>query len=903
MVNILLQLWRWLLSLLRRGRHEREMEEEMRFHLEMQIEQNLSSGMAAEEAHYAARRQFGNQTWLKEVSREMWGLTSVETLIQDLRYGARRLMRNPGFALIAVITLSLGIGATVAIFSVVNGVLLKPLSYPHPEELLDVTLTSQGLGISDMGVSPSAYFIFREHSGAFQDIGLYSRGINGAGDSVNITGLGEPERAPALGVTDGLLPILGVTPLLGRSFTRADDSPNSADTVILTYGYWSRKFGGDRSVIGRTIEVDGKPRAIIGVAPESFRFLDQTRLAMLLPLRLNREKTFLGVFVYGGIARLKPGVTLQQANADVARMLPIEVRSFSMQPGFSLKMFEDLRLGPNLRPLKQDVVGDVGKVLWVLMGGISLVLLIACANLANLLLVRAEGRRQELAIRAALGASRGRIAAQLFIESLILAVFGGLFGIGMAYWALRVLIAMAPQSLPRIHEIGVDGNVALFTGAVSLAASLLFGSVPVFKYPGAGLGLSAGGRSMSESRDRQRSRGVLVIVQVALALVLLVGSGLMIRTFRALTRVNPGFVAPSEVQTFRIAIRDDQAPDAEPAVRIEEEILRKIEAIPGVTSVGLSTNVPMDGSGRVGPVFAKDSAFAHGAVPSNRFEFVAPGFFKTLGAPLLAGRDYTWGDIYNKVPIAIVSEKFARESWRDPLSAIGKQIRASQKDDWREVVGVVGDVRQDGADKEAPTSVYWPILVASFQGNSDVQAQRNVTFAIRCSRAGSEGLVNEIRQAVWSVAPNLPLAEVHTLNYYYAMSMARISFTLVMLAVAGGMALFLGIVGLYGVIAYSVSQRRREIGIRMALGAEKSAILNMIIGQGIKLVLIGVAIGLAAALGLTRFLSGLLYGVKPGDPATLVAVSALLMAIALLASYIPARQAAKVDPMVALRHD
>src|SRR5262249_33490659 len=348
------QLWRRLLSLLRRGRYEREMEEEMRFHLEMQIEQNLSSGMAAEEARYAARRQFGNQTWLKEVSREMWSLNLVETLIQDLRYGARRLMRNPGFTLIAVIMLSLGIGATTAIFSVVNGVLLKPLPYHQPEELIAVRLTAQGGSVKDWDLSASTYFIFREQSGAFQDIGLYKS------YSVDVTGLGEPERAPALGVTDGLLPILGVTPWLGRSFTRADDSPVSAETAILTYGYWSRKFGGDRSIIGRTIEVDGKPRTIIGVLPEGFRFLDQTRLAMILPMRLNREKTFLGTFGPEGIARLKPGTTLAQASADVARLLPIVNRSFPVPPGFSLKTFEDARFGPNLRPLKQDVVGDVG---------------------------------------------------------------------------------------------------------------------------------------------------------------------------------------------------------------------------------------------------------------------------------------------------------------------------------------------------------------------------------------------------------------------------------------------------------------------------------------------------------------------------------------------------------------
>src|SRR5262249_1069899 len=440
------QLWRRLLSLLRRGRYEREMEEEMRFHLEMQIEQNLSSGMAAEEARYAARRQFGNQTWLKEVSREMWSLNLVETLIQDLRYGARRLMRNPGFTLIAVIMLSLGIGATTAIFSVVNGVLLKPLPYHQPEELVAVKITAQGWSVKDWDLSASTYFIFREQSGAFQNIGLYSR------YSVDVTGLGEPERAPALGVTGGLLHILGVTPLVGRSCTRSDDSPDSAETVILTYGYWSSKFGGDRSIIGKTMEVDGKPRTIIGVLQENFRSLDQIDPAMLLPMKLNREKTYLGTFGPAGIARLKPGVTLEQASADVARMLPIVNRSFPTVPGFPLKIFEDARFAPNLRPLKQGVVGDVNRVLWVLMGGVILVLIIACANLANLLLVRAEGRRQELAIRAALGASRGRIAAQLFIESLILAVFGGLFGLGLAYGALRVLVALAPQGLPRLQE-------------------------------------------------------------------------------------------------------------------------------------------------------------------------------------------------------------------------------------------------------------------------------------------------------------------------------------------------------------------------------------------------------------------------------------------------------------------
>ncbi|MBO0722111.1 MAG: ABC transporter permease, partial [Blastocatellia bacterium] len=850
---------KYIMRKLNRRQAEQESGEEIQTHLELETREQIEAGLSPEEALYAARRAFGSVALAREESRAVWGLRAWEIFWQDLRYGMRMLLKNPGFSLIAIFTLALGIGATTAIFSVVNGVLLKPLPYPQPEELVAVNFTIQGFSFKDTGASDTAYFIFREQSRTFQEIGLYS--YRTGGFSVNVTRPGEPERVPALVATDSLLPMLRVTPLHGRFFTREDDSPESPETVILTYGYWSRKFGGDRSIIGRTIELDGKLHTIIGVLPEGFRFLDQSNLALVLPLKLDREKAFLGSFQYQGIARLNPGVTLAQANADVARMLPIVARSFPTEPGFSLKQYEDYKLGPGFQPLKQAVVGDVGKVLWVLMCGISLVLLIACANLANLLLVRAEGRRREFAIRVALGASRGRIAAQLFFEGLILAVFGGLLGLGLANVALRVLVAMAPQGLPRLHEIGVDEATILFTLALSLVTSLIFCSIPAFKYAGAGLGigLREGERSMSESRERHRARSVLVIVQVALALVLLVSSGLMIRTFHALTRVNPGFAAPpSEVQTFRIGIRDVLV-KPERVVRIEEEILHKLEAIPGVSSVGLSGAVPFGGGvGWDSKVFAKDRPSAQGegalSLPC-RFGFVAPGFFKTLGTPLLAGRDFTWSDIYNIAPIAIVSEKFAREYWSDPASALGKQIRQSQKGDWLEVVGVVGDVHQDGVDKEAPASVYWPILVANI-GGADILVIRNPTFSIRSTRAGSEGLVNEIRQAVRSVVSNLPLAEVNTLDYYYAMSMARTSFILVTLAIAGGMSLFIGIVGLYGVIAYSASQRRREIGIRMALGAGRAEVLKMVISQGVKLASIGVAIGLAGALGLTRFLSG-----------------------------------------------
>ncbi|HXX22575.1 MAG TPA: FtsX-like permease family protein, partial [Terriglobia bacterium] len=476
-------------------------------------------------------------------------------------------------------------------------------------------------------------------------------------------------------------------------------------------------------------------------------------------------------------------------------------------------------------------------------------------------------------------------------------------GLGLAYGALRGLVALAPAGLPRLDEIGVDGTVVLFTLALSLLASLLFGSIPVLKYAGVhlGTGLREGGRSMSESRQRHRSRSVLVIVQVALALVLLISSGLMIRTFRALTGVDPGFVAPAELQTFRIDIPDTQVKEPERVARIEEEILHKTEAIPGVSSVGLSMSVPLDGNEWTDPLFAKDRADSQGDIHLHRFRFVAPAFFKTLGTPLLAGRDLTWNDTYNKLPVAIVSEKVAREYWHSPSNALGKQIRVSTKDDWREIVGVVGNTRDDGMDKEATSSVYWPILVAHFEGDPDVEVRRYVTYSIRSPRAGSESLMNEVRRAVWSVDPDVPLSDVHTLDYLYKRSMARTSFALVMLALAGGMALLLGVVGLYGVIAYSVSQRRREIGIRMALGAQHQELTGMFVRHALVLAAVGVACGLAAAPALTRLMSSLLFGVKSVDPVTYAAVSVGLIATAALASYLPARRAAAVNPAESLR--
>lgn len=821
----------------------------------------------------------------------------MKSTVDHFKQVLRRLRRTPMFTLITLATIAVGVGANTAVFSVLESVLLKPLPYPHPGDLAGVWLTAPGLKIKDVPLGPAYYFIFREQNRTFQTFGAYT------GNSSTVTGKGDPEKVDSLLVTYGVLPALGVPPALGRSFNESDELMGSPETVLLSYGYWQRKFGGDRSMLGRSIRVDGKASEVIGVMPEGFRFLDRGEPALFMPLKIDRSKAFLGNFSYPAVARLRPGATLEQANADVARMLPIVNSSFPPPPGFSPKVLEEARIGPNVRPLKHDVVGDADKLLWVLMGSIALVLLIACANVANLLLVRAEGRQQELAIRAALGATRGRIASELLFESFTLSLAGSALGLGLAYGALPVLIAMAPAGLPRLAEVGIDTRVLLFTLGVAVVASLLFGSVPVFKYAGVGLGtgLREGGRTLSESRERHRARSTLVVVQVALALVLLISSGLMIRTFRALTHVQPGFHHPNEVQTFWLSIPEAEVAAPEQVVRMQEEISRKVAAIPGVSSVGLGSGIPMDGNDSYNPVYAEGRTYSEDKLaPLRHFRFVSPGYFSTVGVPFIAGRDLTWADIYNMRPVVLVSENMARDYWGSPANAPGKRIRTGPKDDWFEIVGVVGDVRDDGLNQDAPTSVHWPILMKHFFDQSPM-LHRDLAFTIRSPRVGSESFAKELRQAVWSVNPNLPLADIRTLEYFYEKSMARTSFTLVMLGVAGAMALMLGIVGLYGVIAYSVSQRTREIGIRTALGAQQQQLTAMFVSHGLLLTGVGVACGLGAAFALMRLMSSFLFKVSAVDPITYAGAALGLITTAVLASYLPSRRAAAVDPVEALR--
>src|SRR5215217_1077910 len=750
-------------------------------------------------------------------------------LAQDLRYAARMLWKQPGFATVAAVTLALGIGANTAIFSVVYGVLLKPLPYHEPERLVAVWHRAPGLNIPLLEQGAATYFTYRDSSRAFEDIALWDTG------EVSITGAAEPERAEGLRVSDGLLGILRVQPLLGRFFTREDDAPGTAPRAILSHGYWQRRFSGAPDVIGRSLNVDGRTCEVIGVLPPSFKFL-RSNPAVLLPFQLNRADVRVGEFSHRGVARLKPGVTLEQANADLARMIPLTFDRFALYPGFTREMFDEAKMGPNVHLLSEDLIGDVGRVLWILVGTVGIVLLIACANVANLFLVRSEGRQQELAIRAALGASRSRIAGELLSESVGLALAGGALGLLLASAGLRLLARLAPAGLPRIEEISINPVVLLFTVAISVMTGLVFGLIPVMRFGSPSVvALKEGGRSASDAPGRHRTRNALVVSEIALAFVLLIVSGLMIRSFIALRQVDPGFVRPKEVQTFRVSIPEALIKDPQQVVLTYEQITHHLEQVPGVVSVGLSSSVTMDHRSGKTPIFVEDFPHTGRAMPPLRvYKRVGPRYFETMGNAVLAGRPIAWTDIYQARPVVVVSENLAREYWENPAGAVGKRITQSRENPWREIIGVVGNERDDGLDRAATATVYWPMLLKEWW-TEPIDIERTIAYVVRSTRVGSPGLLRELQQAVWTVNPNLPLASVRTLDEIQADSITQTSFALVMLAIAATVALLLGSVGIYGVIAHVAAQRTREIGIRMALGAQTGDVRQLFLRHGLLL--------------------------------------------------------------------
>src|SRR5215467_11246525 len=642
----------WLRQLLSRRRLYSELSEEIQAHLDEKVEELVADGMSREDAIYAARREFGNVGLLEEKSRNVWGWPLVEDFLSDLRYGLRTLLHNPVFTVVSLLTISIGIAANTAVFSVVNSVLLKPLHYPRADELVALHQTAPGAeGLADFEngllLSPSMYFTYAEQNRTFQSVGVWVAG------TANVTGVAEPEQVRAVSVSDGLLQTFDVPPAVGRWLLAADQVPHGPERVMLSYGYWQRRFGGSPNVVGQTIMLDSRPREIVGVMPKGFQFVDAD-FDVAMPLAFDRGKVILAGFGFHGIARLKPGSTIAEANADISRMLPIWMDSWSNGPGSNSHIYETWKITPMIRPLKQEVLGNVGELLWVVMGTIGLVMLIACANVTNLLLVRVEARQQELAVRTALGAGWRRIISGLLVESLMLGVMGGALGVAVAHNGVRFLVAAGPANLPRLSEISVDGRTLGFTLLLSVVSSLLFGLIPALKYAGpqTSLTLRSVGRTISTSREHHRARNVLVVAQVAMALVLLVSAGLMIRTFQALRTVDPGFADARHLQLMRIGIPASLINEAERVMRTQNEILNKVAAIPGVQSAGFASEMPMEGfDSGWDCIFAQDKTYPDNVMaPLRLYKYISPGFLQTTGTRLVAGREFTWSEIYGLRP-------------------------------------------------------------------------------------------------------------------------------------------------------------------------------------------------------------------------------------------------------------
>jgi predicted permease len=830
---------------------------------------------------------------------------------RDLRFALRGLSRRPAFTFAAVLTLALGIGATTAIFSVVYSVLIKPLPYPNAGELVRIRHASSGFGDIN-GSEPSMYFAYRNETRTLTRIGLWLE------SSATLTDRGDPERVRALLVTDGTLQALGVQPSRGRGFTEQEYRPAAEGPlpVILSYAFWQRRFGGDDAALGRELSVAAQassgalplagPAQVVGIMAPGFRFLDMTpQPDVILAVRLNppAEQVIVANFSYETLARLKPGVTVAEAQADLERALAIWRDTWPLPPaelGLRREDVASFGMRPVVRPLQDDLVGGVAGTLWVLMGAIGAVLLVACANIANLMLVRTDARRQELAMRAALGARPKRIARELLVESLVLGAGGCALGLSLAYAALQVLVAIAPSDLPRIGEIAVHPPVLAFTVVVSLVATLLFGSITALKHAlQVDARVTSAARGASATRERSGTRSALVVVQVALALVLVVSAALMIRTFEALRGVDPGFSDPATIQTARVWNALFYS-DPERYTRMAHEILDKIAALPGVSSAAFASAIPMDGDQQRSPIFVEGQKTVD-VPPSRKNKLVSPGYFEATGTRIIAGRDVTWSDIATGGRVALISEDFARELAPEPAGALGKRIRtAAATDAWREVIGVVQSVHETGLSEDAPSLVYWPALAEKMYGGP-VFGTPAPAFVIRSDRAGTASLLAEIRQAIRSVDGSLPIAQERTMLDLYSDSLARASFVLVLLAIAGAMALALGVIGIYGVIAYIISQRAREIGIRSALGAEPRQLARMFLLHGLALGGIGAVVGLVAAAALGRLVSSLLFGVSPLDPAAFIAALVVILAAAAIASYLPARRAATIDPMETLK--
>ena len=815
---------------------------------------------------------------------------------RELAQIIRKLRRTPGFTLVALLTLAVGIGANTAIFSVVEGVLLRPLPYPDADELVGLWHTAPGLDITQFEQSNTSYTLYRERSQTFSEMGLVRR------RPVTVSGNGEPARIPSALATASLFRVLGVPAELGRTFAEDEDDPGAPQVAVIGYDLWQERYGGRPDVLGQAIVINNEPFEVVGVMPAGFDYPEEGT-ELWTPHVIGPEDLGPANFSYWGIGRLAPGATLDAARAEFASILPMMPEVY---PGeITAEMMEGARFAPVLTPLKEDIVGDVSDMLWILLGTVTFVLLIACANVANLFLVRAEGRQREMAVRTAMGAGRVDVIRAFLTESVVLAMIGGAIGIGLAFVGVKVLVAMGPENLPRLDEIGLRWTVLAFTGLVSLLAGLLFGAVPAFKYgrPILNMALKEGGRGGSLGKETHRANNVLVAAQVALALMLLIGSGLMARSFMELRRIDPGF-EPKNLLTFDISMIPNEVESSEQSAAFFQRVLDGIAALPGVESVGAATSLPLSGGWSNNAMVIEGRPLAEGDLPPIvQTNIVAPGYFETMGIDLVGGRLIERRDHEQTTNVAVVSRTAAEAFWPGE-SPIGQRVSPSLPRDvddgrWMTIVGIVDDVRIEGLLQEPIQMVYYPMAT------SDARFLTVVTrLTLTVKTAGDpQSYLPAIRNEIWAIDSRLPIANVQTGDDIMADASARTSFTLVMLGIAASVALLLGTIGVYGVISYIVTRRLREFGIRMAMGAADTQIRKMVVGQGVRVATVGVLVGLAGGFFLTRLMDAVLYGVSATDPVVFATFAAILLGVAALASYLPARRASSVDPADALRYE
>jgi len=803
--------------------------------------------------------------------------------LNDVRYSIRMMLKNRGVTFIAVFALALGIGANTSIFSVVNAVLLRPLPYEKPEQLVQIWGTQPQLDKAP--TSPASFLDWRAQNKVFEGMAAYTS------RSFNLTGGDAPERIISSRVSSDLFQLLGVRPALGRSFLVEEDQPGSNQVVVISHGLWRRRFGADPNIAGKTIALNDQKFTVVGVMPSGFSF-PGARTELWTPIafshaeRKTRDTNFISV-----VARLKPGVTLAGAQAEMDGIARQQRQQYPEQ-------YEGI--GVKLISLNEQIVGNVQQVLFVLLGVVGFVLLIACANVANLLLARAAARQKEIAIRNALGASRMRVVRQLLTESLLLALLGGAFGFLLAWWGLDLLVALKPANIPRLTQIGIDRWVFAFTFLLSLLTGLIFGLIPAWQTSNANVNdtLKESGRSATGGGNRQRVRNLLVVSEVALSLVLLVGAGLMIKSFVRLLEVDPGF-DPDNVLTMSLALPVSKYAGGEQQAAFFQQTLERIKSLPGVQFAGVTTDLPLYGGSSTGFEVEGRAPSAPGGKPLTDYHSISPDYFRALGIRLVKGRQFTERDTKDAPGVVVINETLAKQFFgaEDP---IGRRLGLSGPTDWREIVGVVDDVRNYGLDADVKPEAYMPYLQNApgyLAGTSS-----GMSLVVRAASDPS-GLTAAIRSSVQAVDKDQPVYNIQTMEQFLAESIAQRRFNVLLLSVFAALALILAAVGIYGVMSYSVTQRTHEIGIRMALGAQGRDVLRLVVGQGLVLCLIGVGVGLLAAFVLTRFLASLLYGVSAIDFATYTAVSLLITVVAFLASYIPARRAARIDPMIALRYE